>query len=178
MAVPLSLDIYLVKITKFDKLGQYRLLTGQEVPMEKANQKFRALLSLWNDKRGARQMPARADLDVSALKSWLGNLALIDIAKDGHAEFRLCGTNLYARFGGEVTKRRVSTLDIQIAGALQNSIAEVCRSCAPKELTHDRMIGGTATSFQELCLPLSDDGQSVNSLLLASYPVKQRETRR
>ncbi|MEJ1967069.1 MAG: PAS domain-containing protein [Rhizomicrobium sp.] len=144
--------------------------------MEKANQKFRALLALWNEKRGTRQMPARGDLDVSALKPWLGNLALIDVGKDGQAKFRLCGTNLHARFGGEMTRRSVSALDVHIGGELQNSIFEVCQSHAPKELRHDRVIEGTVTSFRELCLPLSDDGQSVHMLLLASYPVKQRET--
>lgn len=141
--------------------------------MEQANQKLRALQSLWNDARGPRPMPARADLDVKMLKPWIGNLALIDIFQDGDAEFRLCGTNLHARFGGEVTKRRVSSLESEISGALRDCIIAVCRSRAPGELEHHRMVDGTAMSFRELCLPLSDDGKCISTLLFASYPTTE-----
>ena len=106
--------IYLVKITKSGRNTNLDFLFLIEALVEKANHKLRDLLALWNDKRGARAMPSRADLDVSGLKPWLGNLALIDIAEDGRAVFRLCGTNLHARFGGERTRHDVSALDTEI----------------------------------------------------------------
>jgi hypothetical protein len=108
------------------------------------------------------------------LRPWIGNLALIDVFENGEDEFRLCGSNLHARFGGEVTRRRLSTLDRQTMDVLQRSIAAIRRSRSPQELEYHRVVDGTAMSFRELCLPLSNDEMSVSTVLFVSYPTKQR----
>jgi hypothetical protein len=119
-------------------------------------------------------MPSRADLDVSGLKPWLGNLALIDIAEDGRAVFRLCGTNLHARFGGERTRHDVSALDTEIGQSFRDCISRVRRTGAPAESGHERVIDGAPAAFRELCVPLSDDGVHIQTLLFASFPVTKR----
>lgn len=142
--------------------------------MERANQKLRDLLALWNDKRGDRPMPSRSELAVAALKPWLGNLALIDISGDGGAVFRLCGTNLHARFGGEVTRRDVAELSPAIGESFRACLEWVCRSQTPTECIHERVINGVPAAFSELHLPLSDDATHVHTLLFASYPVTKK----
>lgn len=142
--------------------------------MEKANHKLRDLLALWHEKRGKRAMPSRADLGVAALKPWLGNLALIDVQSDGVAAFRLCGTNLYARFGGEMTRRDVSELTSAIGDSFRACLEWACRSQTPTEATHERVIDGVPAAFHELHLPLSDDAAHVHTLLFACYPVTKK----
>lgn len=120
-------------------------------------------------------MPARADLPVALLKSWLGNLALIDV--DGtEPQFRLCGTNLHKRFGGEVTNRKVSSLGREIIASLETCIAAVIRDGKPKEHSFQMRADGEITAFREMCLPLSDTGKSVQTILMVSYPVITKDT--
>lgn len=141
--------------------------------MEIANQKLAALLALWNNKRGTRSMPSRADLTVTTLRPWLGNLALIDLPADGLPVFRLCGEGLRARFGGEQTKHKVETLDDDIGRSLRECIEHVRRTRNPKDSQHERVVSGTKVGYHELCLPLSDNkGEEVHSLLFASYQVR------
>ncbi|MGH9806517.1 MAG: PAS domain-containing protein [Terriglobia bacterium] len=139
--------------------------------MERTNRKLRDLLALWNDKRAGRAMPSRANLGVATLKPWLGNLALIDIKNDGGAVFRLCGTNLHARFGGEMTRLDVCELSPAIGESFRACLEWVCRSQTPTQATHERVIDGVPAAFSELHLPLSDDAIRVRTLLFASYPV-------
>jgi len=37
---------------------------------------------------------------------------------------------------------------------------------------HERMVSGAKVGYRELCLPLSDEGEEVHSLLFASYQVR------
>lgn len=116
-------------------------------------------------------MPSRADLSVSALKPWLGNLALIDIQSNGGAIFRLCGTNLHARFGGEMTRRAVSEMCPCIAESFRACLDWTYRSRLPTESAHERVIDGTNATFVELHLPLSEDATRVATVLFVCYPV-------
>lgn len=142
--------------------------------MERANQKLNSLLDLWSAKRGKKAMPARADLPAALLKPWLGNLALIDVDGDEPC-FRLCGTNLHKRFGGEVTRRKVSSLDREIVASLETCIATVVRDSKPKDHSFQMRVDGEVMSFREMCLPLSDNGAAVQTILLVSYPVMNKK---
>ena len=174
MAVAKDCRFYLGKTPKSATLASIDLLLLTEVNVERANHKLRDLLALWHDKRGTRAMPARADLGVTALKPWLGNLALVDIQDDGRGVFRLCGTNLHARFGGEMTRRDVCELSPAIGDSFRACLEWACRSQTPTESTHERVIDGVSAAFSELHLPLSDDATHVHTLLFASYPVTKK----
>ncbi len=138
--------------------------------MDTAYRKLRDLLAFWHKQRGIRPFPTRRDLSVHLLRPWIGNLALIDILDGGEACFRLCGTNLHARFGGEFTRRSMTALDAAIGASLRDGIERVRKSGAPTELSHERVIDGRRTSFREICLPLSEDAVRVDAVLFASYP--------
>jgi hypothetical protein len=172
MAIKPRRGIYLVIITKSVNKALVGFTFRVEVQVEIANQKLTALLALWNDKRGARSMPSRADLTVTTLKPWLGNLALIDLPADGLPMFRLCGTGLHARFGGEQTKHKVETLDDDIGRSFRECIDHVRRTRNPNDSHHERTVSGAKVGYRELCLPLSDEGEEVHSLLFASYQVR------
>jgi hypothetical protein len=121
-------------------------------------------------------MASRADFCARTLRPWLGNLALIDVGPDKRATFRLCGTNLIDRFGGEFTNRRVAELSDADRSSVETYIQCVCGSRTPKEGAHACVIDGTLERFREHCLPLSDTDEGVSTLLFASFPMGIKET--
>lgn len=141
--------------------------------MERANGKLKALLALWHEKRGARPMPSRGDLPVSALRPWLGNLALIDLRNGDGPIFHLCGTSLYSRFGGEMTRRKIDSLDDVIAKTLRHSIEQVRHTRKPAQAKHETT-QGTPIVFYEFYAPLSDDGVTIDTVLFASHAEQRR----
>jgi hypothetical protein len=141
--------------------------------MEQAKTKLQSLLNLWNEKRASREMPSRADLAVQALRPWLGNLALIDLRDSDGPIFRLCGTSLYSRFGGEMTRRKIGSLDDDVAKTLRQSIEQVCHTRKPAQAKHETAQGQPIV-FHELCAPLSDNGVTIDTVLFASYAEQRR----
>jgi hypothetical protein len=174
MSPPEPTAIYLVKITKSVNSANITFLFTSGAFLEEANQKLQSLLALWRDRCGSRDMPSRADLAVKALRPWLGNLALIDLRSDEGATFRLCGTSLHSRFGGEMTRRTIASLDAAVAVTLQHSIERVRHTRKPARTTYKATQPGMATVFHEICAPLADDGVNIDTLLFASYPEQRK----
>lgn len=140
--------------------------------MDSANHQLLALESFWERKRGQRSMPSRLDLAVSELKPWLGNLALIDLNEVGDGTFRLCGTNLSTRFGIDATGCRVVALSDDLVATILSFIARVREAKTPVRNVYGRMVHGIQVTFDDLALPLSNDGTVIATLLIASYPRK------
>ena len=115
--------------------------------MELAKTKLQMLLDLWNEKRASKEMPCRGDLAVQALRPWLGNLALIDLRDGDGPVFRLCGTSLYSRFGGEMTRRKIDALDDEVAKTLRHSIEQVCHTRRPTQARHEAAQGMPSSSM-------------------------------
>jgi hypothetical protein len=139
-----------------------------------ANQKLAALRTLWEQKRGERTMPCRGDLSVVDLRPWLGHLALIDLDCTGDT-FRLCGTNLFARFGGDVTGLRVADLRGEGGRAIRDCIARIRVETVPDAESHTQVIHGEQVTFNELALPLSNGDAELKVVLVASYPAKAKQ---
>jgi len=137
--------------------------------MDKARQRLTALREFWDKKRNAKELPRRGDFDPKALRPWIGNLALVEIVPDGEMLFRLCGTNLYGRLGGEFTGRDVNSLPSGIAEQFCEGVRHACRTRTPFELTHRLVMNGEAKSFCDVYLPLSDDNARVKIVLFASF---------
>jgi hypothetical protein len=73
---------------------------------------LRSLLLYWQEKRGARRMPARHDIDpIEMDKQLLPHLMLCELAEHGNIiRFRLVGTSLAKRLGFDPTGQRLSDL--------------------------------------------------------------------
>jgi hypothetical protein len=114
-------------------------------------------------------MPSRGDMPVSALGPWFGNLALIDLA-GAVPYFRLCGTTLHARFGGEMTSHKLDVVDEEHGReALRAAVEQVRISHGPAERTQTLPMPGGAITFHELYVPLAYDGEHADTVLFASY---------
>ncbi len=142
--------------------------------MEKANGKLQSLLALWQEKRGARPMPSRSDLPVTALRPWLGNLALIDLTGTV-PYFRLCGTGLRTRFGGEMTGQKLDAVqDAHGRNELRRCIEQSRQTLKPAPMVHEVRADNGKTVFHELCLPLGRDAKQPDTVLFASYAEQKR----
>ncbi len=139
-----------------------------------ANQKLAALRTLWEQKRGERAMPCRGDLSVAELRPWLGHLALINLDSIGDT-FRLCGTNLFPRFGGDVTGLRVADVRGEGGRAISDCIARIRAERIPHLESHTQIIHGEQVTFNELALPLSNGDAELKVVLVASYPAKTKQ---
>jgi hypothetical protein len=153
----------LVKITK-SIMNIVNCLTavGGSMP-ERAKRMLESLAALWAEKRGENRLPRRADLPVSELKPWLGSLALFEFRPEAGLVFRLCGTGLLPRFGGEMTGKPLESLAPEMAAALRREVEAAIREGRPR---HVRAMVGSQV-FHELYLPL--DGEDGELVLFASY---------
>ena len=62
----------------------------------------RELFDYWNERRGERLAPERAEIDPSAVRKVLGDTFVLDAAGGRHLPFRIAGTRLCALFGREL----------------------------------------------------------------------------
>jgi hypothetical protein len=110
---------------------------------------------------------------VSALRPWLGNLALIDLTGEPH--FRICGTSLHVRFGGEMTGKALDALNEAHGPVeLRSCIEKARRTLRPVSATHRVSANHEPTVFHELYLPLGTDGIVPDTVLLVSYAEARR----
>jgi len=144
----------------------------------------------WDGKRRGRLMPARADLDPGEIKSLLPNMIIVDVVPDERRfVYRLVGTMevevrgndptgktvLEAAFPGSrerVTGNRVSA-PANREGAVGN-YERVVRERAPwRHDLHAESPDGRLIDAIVLFLPLSDDGETVNKIVVYSHQVRQ-----
>jgi hypothetical protein len=62
----------------------------------------RELFKYWNEQRGERLAPDRAEIEPSPIRTVLGDIFLLDFSVDETAPFRLAGTRLCALFRREL----------------------------------------------------------------------------
>lgn len=132
------------------------------------------LFDLWNGKRGDRPMPARGDFEVTELKDWLGNLMLIEVERDSDwldFRYRVYGTVLAEWFGRDLTRKSDAALRDEARETVRQEYERVCRDGEPLLALHDRRLDGRRARMAKLVLPLSDDGETVDRLLAAAYPL-------
>ena len=135
--------------------------------------RLRTLLDYWDSKRRDGRLPRRADIDPLEIPSLLPHIMLIDrLAEPERFRYRLVGTAIVeirqgltpvdptGRFVDEVPHRM--SVDWLIDGmrrAARNR--HPIRDHGTYRPEHDK-----TGSYERLSLPLADDGETVNMLLL------------
>jgi hypothetical protein len=126
------------------------------------------LFDYWGSKRGARAMPARADIDPLELGFIIGNVILVDVIEGDPPRFRirLHGTNLVERAGYELTGRFLDELpQPEFRELTRLSFTRVAETGEPLQLRRDRMLDGRSRRYETIILPLSSEGTRVDMLL-------------
>jgi hypothetical protein len=133
------------------------------------------MVGYWRAKAGGRRMPRRSDIDPSEVKSFLPRITLIDVVPDERRfVYRLVGTEEVASRGSDPTGRSVT--EAFFAASAEESLIYyeyVVRYAEPYCFRDDYYAPDGALEKQDVIfLPLSDDGQTVNMILLFYYDYK------
>lgn len=143
--------------------------------MQIGHPSLRRLYEYWDEKRGRRIAPARADIDPVDIPDILPNLFIyrLEWADDGtpHYLMRLFGTALVEAFGRDLTGMEFD----DIFGGPEYEVMRleydtVARTAAPLCVRHDaNWIERDHVVYERMLLPLSDDEKTVDRLIGAAY---------
>ncbi len=133
----------------------------------------RELYDYWNEQRGSRLAPERADIEPSAIRQVLGDSFVL--AADGNYPFRLAGTRLCALFGRELKSESFLKLwERPGQTALRELLAVVMEEKAAvvasvNAATADDSV--LAINLEMLLLPLAHESRSEARVLGAIAPM-------
>jgi hypothetical protein len=143
-----------------------------EAPNGITDPRLMSLYGYWSDKKGARPLPGRKDIDPLEMKDWLGNLMLVEFPGDITSyRIRLDGTNLEHYYGSARTGRGIETLTSEEERELiLEQYRPVVESKRPRYIESDFINSDGVFSRQaKLILPLSNDGDRVDMVLVGIY---------
>lgn len=145
-----------------------RVRTVGQSTLHIAEPELKALYDYWDGRRGARRMPARADIDPLDIPHLLRHLVLLETDEViENFRYRLYGTAVAEGFGEERTGK--SFADLKHVDNIDEARAGYRSVHADGEPHYfpDRAVSSLQhfTSYSRLLLPLSNDGRLVNMIL-------------
>jgi len=128
------------------------------------------MLAYWEDKRHGRAMPRRADIDPAELVGMLPNIMLIDVvADDRRFVYRLVGTGEVQVRGNDPTGKSVREgYFAATPEAAEGNYEMVCKTRAPFYEEDNFQVVDRFICESNLFLPLSEDDNTVNKILVFS----------
>lgn len=128
------------------------------------------MLNYWHAKRGGRLMPSRADIDPADFRRFLPHITLVDVVADERRfVYRLVGTKEVELRGRDPTGK--SVIEAYFASSVDVAIANydrVVRTRAPFYTADPYQVVDRYIGEEDLFLPLSNDGERVNMILVFS----------
>ena len=144
------------------------MLSGRAFRAQLVTQGQREIYDYWRQTAGARQMPARSDINPFSVPKLLPCVGLIDLTEGlAEARFRLAGTRLRDVYGEEITGKRIDGI---FAGASADYWRDVHARVAEEGLPLHGVVRGPAPGRDHIVLawmrlPLSQDGTRVDRIL-------------
>jgi len=132
--------------------------------------KLQQALAYWNEKRGRRPMPARADLDPMEMIPILPHVILLDVLRDPlDFRYRLIGTLVEDHMSAPYTGRRFSEFEGQCEGSRIWTCSERVLNERQPVRSDVPYIGPMSdfTTIEDIMMPLSSDGESVDVIFIA-----------
>jgi hypothetical protein len=132
------------------------------------------LYRYWDDKRGNRRMPRRADLDPADLTPYLPSILLVDVVPDDRLYvYRLVGTREVTMRGNDPTGKPVmENTFLDRAQALRNYDQVVLSKAPHVDATPTTSEDREWLDMETIFLPLSEDDDEVDKILV--YTVQKR----
>ena len=127
-----------------------------------------ALYRYWDEKRGLRRMPRRADLDPADLKVYLPSILLVDVVPDDRLYvYRLVGTREVKMRGNDPTGKPVmDNTFLDRAQALRNYDHVVLSRAPHIDVTPTTSQDREWLDMETIFLPLSEDDNEVDKILV------------
>ncbi|MBT4890394.1 MAG: hypothetical protein HON65_12660 [Rhodospirillales bacterium] len=141
---------------------------------------FQSFAELWNSKRINGKLPAWRDFDITDFFGWYGWLSVCDISYEGvfDTHYRLWGTNVANILGYDLTgksPRKNTEPPYEYSDGYSQKEFDFLESLA-RQPAIGTAFGSIAwqnrsyVKYEEITLPLSDDGESTDKLLFAINP--------
>lgn len=132
------------------------------------------MYAYWQRKRGTRRTPTRADVEPAEIKRLLPGMLLVDVqrASNGTLDFayRLVGTREAEMRGHDPTGKRVADAyygkSADVVTECYRRVVESCRPFLDDDCFH--LPGQEWSPSASIYLPLSNDGEEVNMVLVYS----------
>lgn len=147
-------------------------------PTELTCPTLKAVHAYWNEKRGLRSMPARADINPVELREHLGWIMMVEVLDDmADFRYRLIGTKVTRYFFNNSTGQTVTDVFAPFGPGAVKGVQAVYRKVARDHVvvrTHgeanwltDRKADPRGfPHFDSLILPLSEDDTTCNMLMI------------
>lgn len=129
---------------------------------------IRALFDYWEERRGGRMMPERAEIEPGAIRRALADTFILSFEPGMGHPFRLAGTRVCALFGREI--KGEAFLHLFAHGArreLRELLAIIAEECIGMVASASE-VGETTTSVELILLPLSHQGGSGTARFLGA----------
>jgi len=141
---------------------------GMEFEQRISSDRLRRLYRYWITLKTGPAPPSRKAIDPVAIPSLLSCIVIAEIADGGRIRYRLVGTDMVDHWGEDFTGRfldEIMTGDYRdfIQGLFDDAIRE--RACVWSASAF-RWDAGRLLPTERLLLPLSDDGRTVNAVLV------------
>ena len=124
-----------------------------------------ALFEFWQQARGVRPMPARADLASGDLQRLMPNIQVVEVIGDGD-RFLIRSAGAATHNGYDPTGSFWDEVPFGMERKhVQAALKDVVTNRKPRFTVHEIQNGSGTLSVEEAFLPLSPDGSSVNMIL-------------
>lgn len=134
---------------------------------------------IWENARGSKRMPSRADMSPRVMSGLLRNAVLIRVIDSGaEFEFRIVGDAIVQAQGASLQGMTMAEIDLVLPGygsLLHNAYSNTYRKRAPFAYRgwYVREADGRAMFHESLVMPLGDDGETVDHILVVGVYAMQ-----
>lgn len=142
--------------------------TKNHIPWDCAPQ-IREIYQYWNRIRGNRNCPSRRDFEPSDIPELLAHISLVDVSPTPpRFVYRLVGTAVVGLLGKELTGKEVGTgvkpSEYDRVIGRYNAVVEQRQPLYHRDFLQEE--NNDYTIVERVMLPLSDDGETVNMILV------------
>lgn len=142
---------------------------------EPSHPSLRKLYGYWLSKKGSQIAPPRSAINPAEVTSLLPTIALIDVVGDPpRFRIRLFGTGLVAAYGRDLTGKFLDEIDLDaIDVEILSQATKVAQECHVR-MARERFTkqDGRRIECERIALPLSNDGRTVN-MILVGYVIEK-----
>lgn len=138
-----------------------------DLAVEIESENLRRFYGYWRSKHDGQLLPGRQDIDPLDFPYALGDVTLVDVARDPlRFRFRLDGTRHVERFGFDMTGKWLDDFpEPEMRRLIFDSYREVVESGRPRRRHRDLVTDGRMFRYEALLLPLARDGRIIDMLI-------------
>jgi hypothetical protein len=136
--------------------------------LSRCTDRVRRAYDYWNEKRGERTMPSRADIDPGEIRDLLPGIILVDVQREPfRLTYRLVGTDEVQARGQDPTGKDVK--EHVFASVAEEGYKTYCLAAEMKVPIYDEEPTDCSNQWLReagsLVMPLSSDGETVDKLM-------------